>query len=47
MDIALLILWGITGVLNLASVELSRRSYALMWICLMLVLASNAFGGKL
>lgn len=47
MEIALLILWGITGVINLTISKPDKLSYMVIWVCFMLTLAGNAFGGNL
>lgn len=40
-SIALLILWGITGICNLIIGDISRFSYALVWMSLMLFMLSK------
>lgn len=44
MDVFLIILWAINGVLNLCCKQITKLSYFLAWICLMVYLIVNAIG---
>ena len=44
MNILLLCLWGLIGVLNLASGEISKGSYGLIWFVLMTQLIARVLG---
>lgn len=39
------IMWGISGIINLSCKEVSKYSYALTWIVLMILLVDRCFVG--
>ena len=41
----LIVLWGLTGVLNLTQKNVSRTSYLVTWLVLMMELIANYIGG--
>ena len=44
MKIALVIMWGIAGIIDLRSKQISKISYACVWGLLMFYLILNAIG---
>ena len=44
MELALVIVWGISGILNLCCKEVSKFSYGLMWVMLMFCLIQDMLG---
>lgn len=43
LNVFILIIWTACGIINLASSEISKVSYALMWIVLMINLIEKVF----